>query len=103
MDPTADGLEALSDDNVELTIGEAAPPALNGHDRARAAPDEPLDLRQMLKALQAVRVGDFSVRLPADQAGISGKIADAFNEICLLYTSDAADDLLCVDLGGRRI
>src|SRR5450756_2401637 len=23
--------------------------------------------------------------------------------ICLLYTSDAADDLLCVDLGGRRI
>ena len=22
---------------------------------------------------------------------------------CLLYTSDAADDLLCVDFGGRRI
>src|SRR5665213_4501913 len=25
------------------------------------------------------------------------------NRHCLLYTSDAADDLLCVDLGGRRI
>src|SRR5450756_1243623 len=25
------------------------------------------------------------------------------NTICLLYTSDAADDLLCVDLGGCRI
>ena len=25
------------------------------------------------------------------------------NDVCLLYTSDAADDLLCVDLGGRRI
>eukprot|EP00657_Telonema_sp_P-1_P006046 TRINITY_DN24010_c0_g1_i1.p1 TRINITY_DN24010_c0_g1~~TRINITY_DN24010_c0_g1_i1.p1 ORF type:complete len:105 (-),score=28.03 TRINITY_DN24010_c0_g1_i1:5-319(-) len=24
-------------------------------------------------------------------------------DLCLLYTSDAADDLLCVDLGGRRI
>ena len=24
------------------------------------------------------------------------------NGACLLYTSDAADDLLCVDLGGRR-
>ena len=24
-------------------------------------------------------------------------------QCCLLYTSDAADDLLCVDLGGRRI
>ena len=27
----------------------------------------------------------------------------ASTEACLLYTSDAADDLLCVDLGGRRI
>src|SRR5680860_987683 len=25
------------------------------------------------------------------------------SNVCLLYTSDAADDLLCVDLGGRRI
>mgnify|MGYP007112057008 CR=1 FL=1 len=24
-------------------------------------------------------------------------------KFCLLYTSDAADELLCVDLGGRRI
>ena len=24
-------------------------------------------------------------------------------QTCVLYTSDAADDLLCVDLGGRRI
>eukprot|EP01017_Pseudomicrothorax_dubius_P019359 TRINITY_DN2127_c0_g1_i14.p1 TRINITY_DN2127_c0_g1~~TRINITY_DN2127_c0_g1_i14.p1 ORF type:complete len:127 (+),score=32.50 TRINITY_DN2127_c0_g1_i14:110-490(+) len=29
------------------------------------------------------------------------KISKIYN--CLLYTSDAADDLLCVDLGGRRI
>ena len=26
-----------------------------------------------------------------------------WSPFCLLYTSDAADDLLCVDLGGRRI
>ena len=31
---------------------------------------------------------------------INGK---SYPETCLLYTSDAADDLLCVDLGGRRI
>ena len=30
-------------------------------------------------------------------------LALAEGEGCLLYTSDAADDLLCVDLGGRRI
>src|SRR5450756_1443354 len=29
--------------------------------------------------------------------------AGQFGKPCLLYTSDAADDLLCVDLGGRRI
>src|SRR5450756_685956 len=27
----------------------------------------------------------------------------SLTKLCLLYTSDAADDLLCVDLGGRRI
>src|SRR5450756_2195785 len=27
----------------------------------------------------------------------------SLRKTCLLYTSDAADDLLCVDLGGRRI
>ncbi len=29
--------------------------------------------------------------------------ASAKHNRCLLYTSDAADDLQCVDLGGRRI
>src|SRR5680860_1913451 len=29
--------------------------------------------------------------------------APAPSVACLLYTSDDADDLLCVDLGGRRI
>src|SRR5680860_1184568 len=32
------------------------------------------------------------------RAGVQSDHAGA----CLLYTSDAADDLLCVDLGGRR-
>ena len=32
-----------------------------------------------------------------------GLVRDAMFRLCLLYTSDAADDLLCVDLGGRRI
>ena len=32
-----------------------------------------------------------------------GLAMEALSISCLLYTSDAADDLLCVDLGGRRI
>mgnify|MGYP007112062363 CR=1 FL=1 len=41
-------------------------------------------------AVGRVRFGDEA--LDASECGV-----------CLLYTSDAADDLLCVDLGGRRI
>src|SRR5450756_1647728 len=31
------------------------------------------------------------------------QVPETQRSTCLLYTSDAADDLLCVDLGGRRI
>jgi len=36
---------------------------------------------ELLAALQAMRVGDFSVRMAGDRLGIEGKIADTFNEI----------------------
>ena len=39
------------------------------------------ELRELLHALQAVRVGDFSVRMAGDQVGLMGKVADTFNEI----------------------
>ena len=38
-------------------------------------------LGELLQALQAVRDGDFSVRLPGDWVGLEGKIADTFNDI----------------------
>src|SRR3954451_8829802 len=37
--------------------------------------------QQLLQALQAMRSGDFSVRMTGDRLGIEGKIADTFNEI----------------------
>ena len=36
-------------------------------------------------------------------AGLLGGIEVVNSYACLLYTSDAADDTPCVDLGGRRI
>ena len=42
------------------------------------------------------------ITLPDDTRGCRGPRAP-LTMVCLLYTSDAADDLLCVDLGGRRI
>ncbi|HLW82518.1 MAG TPA: HAMP domain-containing protein [Candidatus Acidoferrales bacterium] len=47
----------------------------NGHDRVSG------DLSLILAGLQTMRDGDFSVRLPGDWTGLSGKIADTFNEI----------------------
>jgi hypothetical protein len=35
----------------------------------------------LLYALQAMRLGDFTVRLTGDQTGSAGKIADTFNDI----------------------
>jgi HAMP domain-containing protein len=54
------------------------PPKTNG-----ASHDTGLDLRELLRVLQAVRDGDFSVRLPGDKTGLAGKVADTFNEIVL--------------------
>src|SRR6185312_13836897 len=39
------------------------------------------DLDDLLGALQIMRTGDFSVRLPGNRVGVVGKIADTFNEI----------------------
>ncbi len=38
-------------------------------------------LTELLHALQAMRVGDFSVRMAGDRVGLIGKIADTFNDI----------------------
>src|SRR5665213_3353844 len=48
----------------------------------------------------------FTTARPAGVPGAFPELTErerAVLELCLLYTSDAADDLLCVDLGGRRI
>jgi HAMP domain-containing protein/CheY-like chemotaxis protein len=42
---------------------------------------QPDPLQDLLHALQAMRAGDFSVRMTGDHLGIEGKIADTFNEI----------------------
>ena len=61
--------------------------------RTAAAPqDTALSQRELLRALQAMRDGDFTVRLPGDQLGLTGKIADTFNEIV------ASTQLLCHEL-----
>src|SRR4051812_28879429 len=52
----------------------SSPPNLNNDETQ-------LDLVALLDALQSVRRGDFSARLPGNHTGIAGKISDTFNEI----------------------
>jgi HAMP domain-containing protein/CheY-like chemotaxis protein/signal transduction histidine kinase len=40
-----------------------------------------LDAKQLLRTLAAIKKGDFSVRMPLDQTGMAGKIADTLNDI----------------------
>ena len=62
----------------ERKSSRATRAAANGNG---AAENSQVDLRKLLRALQAVRDGDFSVRMAGDQVGLAGKVADTFNEI----------------------
>jgi HAMP domain-containing protein len=93
MEPNADGVGGIAeissdslpgapvvDDALAALVTNGHAEELNGH-AEQIIDGDAFDLRHMLQALQAMRVGDFSVRLPADQTGLAGKIADTFNEI----------------------
>ncbi len=57
---------------VHAAVPQGVDQALNGDAHG---------LTELLHALQAMRVGDFSVRMAGDRVGLMGKIADTFNEI----------------------
>ncbi len=59
--------------------GDAAVSASNWGPGAVAQPAP--DLSVILGALQVMRDGDFSVRLPGSWTGLAGKVADTFNDI----------------------
>jgi HAMP domain-containing protein len=62
-------------------LGPASPSARR---RSKVKPftnGKPDPSQELLHALQAMRSGDFSVRMTGDHLGIEGKIADTFNEI----------------------
>src|SRR5437016_4210013 len=63
---------------METQVRERRTRKSNGRLGAEA---KSLDQRKLLRVLQAVRDGDFSVRLASDQTGLAGKVADTFNEI----------------------
>jgi len=63
---------------------------------------EELDNRQLLQVLNAVRQGDFSVRMPVDLLGINGKICDAVNDIISLNAILMEELLLARNTIGKQ-
>src|SRR5687767_7479845 len=49
------------------------------------------DMREILRALTALKKGDFSARLPVHWLSTSGKVADAFNEVAELMEESTSD------------
>src|SRR5659263_758345 len=81
-----------------------APPFTRGF--VHACSRYPLDIQE--SACRPYRAaaggGSHAGRIDALEPGGESRPLRAGHVVpCLLYTSDAADDLLCVDLGGRRI
>ena len=67
---------------------------------------EKISVERLSKKYANIRMTSISYFLYADCLKIENiglVIVHAQYIICLLYTSDAADDMQCVDLGGRRI
>src|SRR5688572_29691980 len=56
----------------------------NGHANGNYNFAEELDQRELLRVLSEMRNGNFSVRMPVDQVGASGKICDTLNDIISL-------------------
>jgi PAS domain S-box-containing protein len=76
LDPATPAAAAANGSSAPQAIPHATENGLNGDAHG---------LAELLHALQAMRVGDFSVRMAGDRIGIMGKIADTFNEIVELY------------------
>ncbi|HXW57537.1 MAG TPA: PAS domain-containing protein [Candidatus Cybelea sp.] len=69
---------------------------------ARASDSEHVALPILLAALQSMRDGDFSVRLPGSWTGLSGKIADTFNDIAAANQQMACEMKRMVQVVGKE-
>ncbi|MPZ45976.1 MAG: response regulator [Betaproteobacteria bacterium] len=67
-----------------------------------AAPESSPELHELVRALQAVREGDFSARLPADWTGLFGKAADLFNDIVACNARLSAELIRVEDAVGKQ-
>src|SRR5450756_1047965 len=97
---TITGGSALAKDEIDRMVKEAEAYAAEDHKRREEA--EVRNTGEQLAYSTEKLLKEHDEKLPED---VKTDVKGAVDELktALLYTSDAADDLLCVDLGGRRI
>ena len=64
--------------------------------------DDSLDAGELLKILTQVKEGDFSVRMPMDKIGLSGKICDTLNSIIALNENLVQELSIASNTIGRK-
>src|ERR1043165_9663689 len=53
--------------------------------------EDQLDVEQVLAALDAIKKGNFSTRLPVAWTGMAGKVADSFNEVAEMMSNSTEE------------
>ena len=84
-------------------LGSATPSARR---RSKAKPytnGKPDPSQELLQALQAMRSGDFSVRMTGNHLGIDGKIADTFNRKSAIVIEEGRRTLLDISQSAVKV
>ena len=84
--PANDRTEKSSDNEYSRYNQPASAGAAVGHTQRgpTAFANDHLDEQELLRVLTEVKNGNFDVRMPIDQVGLSGKICDTLNDIISL-------------------
>src|SRR5680860_1168633 len=103
ISPRAEDLRAQLQAFIDERVAPAAPVYI---EQVRESGDphfHPPVMEELKSEARARGLWNLFLPNPKWGAGLTNLDYAPLCELCLLYTSDAADDLLCVDLGGRRI
>ena len=88
----------------ELKTNGVSPNAIPaGIPETQLAGGSSAELHELLNALQSMRVGDFSVRMPASEIGVLGKIASAALKPHLKQVENRPLPLAALSLGDVRL
>ena len=71
-------------------------------EEAVSFPTQTIGVDIRVKNVMSVRIPQMEFKIDKGGNENASMYPYGLAQTCLLYTSDAADDLLCVDLGGRR-